>query len=67
MSTPFWAGGPEAYATGLERHYAKLLRTLRERREACRDDAERKAIEKELATIEAEHNQRLRDIPGLLF
>jgi len=67
MNNSVWAGGPKAYADGLEQHYETRLRELRARLDQCGDASERQAIEQDIQTTQAEYKTKRKDIDNLLF
>ncbi|MBI1310182.1 hypothetical protein GC176_02660 [bacterium] len=67
MVDSFWAGGADAYETGLREHYEALLRDLRTDLAECSDEVMRADCEARIAQAEAEYRSKLQDIGGLLF
>ena len=67
MTDSFWAGGANAYETGLHRHYAALLGDLRDRLSSCLDAVERAEFESQVQLVESEYQTKLNGIGDLLF
>ena len=67
MSDSFWAGGSDAYADGLKKHYDSALRDLRDKMKQCSDESTRAEIKIEIERTEAEYRGKLKDIDNLLF
>ena len=67
MSDAFWAGGPQAYANGLEQERQKKLMALRKQVDSAADEAERSAVKEAMRVVQDDHEAKQKQIGRLLF